>query len=68
MALAILYSAKKLAKNIVAGYVDHGMYLNGILFQIFLKKKLLFIQITFQEVYLESIDLQKIEIYYMEIF
>ena len=41
MALAILYSAKKLPKNIVAGYVDHGMYLNGILFQIFLKKKII---------------------------
>jgi len=39
-ALRIVYSANKLKKNIIGGYIDHGMYLNGILFQIFLKKKI----------------------------
>jgi len=40
-ALCILNTAKKLPKNIAAVYIDHGMYLNGILFQFFLKKKII---------------------------
>ena len=36
-ALRIIYNTNKIKKNVVAAYIDHGMYLNGILFQIFLE-------------------------------
>ena len=39
-ALRIIYNTNKIKKNVVAAYIDHGMYLNGILFQIFLKEKI----------------------------
>ena len=39
-ACKILNSLNKVPRNIDAAYIDHGMYINGVIFQFFFKKKI----------------------------